>query len=116
MGNGVSRHEEKAEDGVGKTATNTTTVKILGGWSSGDASHQADSHPGVTLSGYFSELSGRSWGSWRSTTRSEGGDDKSVGYQSVQGNLMRSHRKRDPMRYYEVVHILGEGSMVRTCV
>jgi len=32
---------------------------------------------------------------------------------SVHGNLMRSRRQRDPKRYYRVVQVLGEGSMVR---
>ena len=30
---------------------------------------------------------------------------------SLHGNLLRTHRKRDPMKIYEVIEMLGEGSM-----
>lgn len=46
----------------------------------------------------------RSWKSWTS--------DGAPGSTSAHSNLMRTHAKRDPMTVYEVVKLLGEGSMV----
>ena len=58
--------------------------------------------------------------SWRSNLTISSSDDGIMDYaeststmmSSVHSNLMRSHRRRDPMKVYQVIHVLGEGSMV----
>ena len=41
---------------------------------------------------------------------SEGSGD-TVSIPTLHGSLLRVHQKRDPLRYYEIVTVLGEGSM-----
>jgi calcium-dependent protein kinase len=39
------------------------------------------------------------------------GSIESVPIPSLHGSLLRVHRQRDPMRYYEILKVLGDGSM-----
>lgn len=39
------------------------------------------------------------------------GSTESVPIPSLHGSLMRVHQQRDPLRYYEIVKVLGDGSM-----
>jgi hypothetical protein len=78
---------------------------------------EADAHSFLRFSSY--ESSGTVEGASvietdnRSLTSVITMDDKASFYpSSVHGNLLQAHpRHRDPMRYYEVVKVLGEGSM-----
>jgi hypothetical protein len=81
-----------------------TDVKLDDGTKADPCGAVPTSVSGITDSG----------GSWKSFLSSSHGDEcDSVFPSSVQGHLLRAHRRRDPMRYYEIIHILGEGSMVR---
>jgi serine/threonine protein kinase len=42
---------------------------------------------------------------------SERSGDSTVSIPTLHGSLLRVHEKRDPLRYYEIVTVLGEGSM-----
>jgi len=56
----------------------------------------------------FSSNSQRSTGS---TSTSGSGSNKNIKSPSLRSNLTRQHKDRDPLAYYEVTKLLGEGSM-----
>lgn len=75
--------------------------------------------PIITASTMLPSVTVDSQRSWKSFISDEGYESRETSTptssrpSSVHGNLMRSRKQRDPKRYYQVVEILGEGSMVR---
>ena len=51
-----------------------------------------------------------------SSEHSEESSIRSPSFPSLNANLMRSHKERDPFQYYEVMKMVGEGSMGSVCL